>query len=336
MAILHLHNGDSSAGTAGNANIPGRHLAWREALVCGPAPGLVSDEEFQQTRAAHLAQAYGVEFEKAQSELHEQHLALSRFPEHDEVVLWFEHDLFCQVQLIYLLNWLLNWFAKREPVKTRLSLICIDRFPGITDFRGLGQLNEAQLESLFPTRRQITSEQLTLGSKAWRAYSSPDPTEIESLRQSDTSALPFLSSALMKHLQRFPSTRDGLGRIASTALELIETGQGEFRKLFPEFGQREPSYGFGDAQFFLEMRRLAEVANPLLVFENGHKPGAMNGPELLKTSFKLTDAGRAVLQGDEDFVRLNGIDQWLGGVHLNGKQATWRWDESQRKLAKTS
>ena len=335
MSILHLHNGDSSAGTAGNANIPGSHLAWREALVCGPAPGLVSDEEFHQTRAAHLAQAYGVEFEQAQSELLEQHLALSRFVEHEEVVLWFEHDLFCQVQLIYLLNWLLNWFAKREPARTRLSLISIDRFPGIADFRGLGQLNQAQLESLFPARRQITREQLTLGSKAWRAYSSSDPTEIESLRQSDTSALPFLSSALMKHLQRFPSTRNGLGRIANIALALIEAGQGEFRKLFPEFGKLEPSYGFGDAQFYLEMRRLAEVANPLLVFENAHQPGAKNGPELLKTSFKLTDAGQEVLRGDEDFVRLNGIDQWLGGVHLNGKQAAWRWHESGKKLLKT-
>jgi hypothetical protein len=335
MSILHVHNGDSSAGTAGKADIPGSHLGWREALVCGSAPGWVSDEEFHRTRAAHLAQAYGVEFAKAQSELLEQHRALSRFAEHEEVVLWFEHDLFCQVQLIYLLNWLLNWLAKRESTNTRLSLISIDRFPGIADFRGLGQLNEAQLESLFPARRLITREQLTLGSRAWRAYSSSDPTEIESLRQSDTSALPFLSSALMKHLQRFPSTRNGLGRIANTALELIEAGSREFRELFPEFGKREPIYGFGDAQFYLEMRRLAEAANPLLVFESGHKTGAMNG-ELLKTSFKLTDAGRAVLRGDEDFVRLNGIDQWLGGVHLNGKQAVWRWHESGKKLLKTA
>jgi hypothetical protein len=330
--MLHLHNGDSAAGTARNASIPGDHLAWREALVCGPAPGLMSEEEFHQTRAAHLAQAFGVEFEKAQSELREQRLALSRFVEHEEVVLWFEHDLFCQVQLIYLLD----WFAKHEPGKTRLSAISIDRFPGIEDFRGLGQLNEAQLESLFPTRREITSEQLSLGSKAWGAYSSSNPTEIESLLQSDTSALPFLASALLKHLERFPSRRNGLGRIANIALELIEAGQNEFTQLFPEFGRREPIYGFGDAQVYLETRRLAEAAEPLLAFENGHKPDAMNGPELLKTSFKLTDTGQAVLRGDEDFVRLNGIDQWLGGVHLYGKEAAWRWHESRKKLVKTS
>lgn len=331
MAILHIHNGDSSAGTAGKANIPGNHLAWREALVCGPAPGWMSDQEFQETRARHLAQAYGIELEKAQSELSEQHVALSRSADHEEVVLWFEHDLFCQVQLIYLLD----WFAKHEPGKTRLSLISIDRFPGIEDFRGLGQLDETQLESLFPARHEITSEQLTLGSKAWRAYSSSNPTEIEALLQSDTSALPFLASALLKHLERFPSTRNGLGRIANTALELIEAGRGEFRILFPEFGRREPIYGFGDAQLYLETRRVAEAAYPLLVFENGDKPGAMNGSELLKTSFKLTDAGQAVLRGDEDFVRLNGIDLWLGGVHLDGEEAAWRWHESRKKLAKT-
>ncbi len=31
---------------------------------------------------------------------------------------------------------------------------------------------------------------------------------------------------------------------------------------------------------------------------------------------RLTSAGRAVLAGDENAIALNGIDRWLGGVHL--------------------
>src|SRR5207253_209572 len=156
LTMLHIHNGDSTAGTARKADLPGEHLAWREALVCGPTPSGVSDDDFRQLRATHLSDAYGLSVQNCEKELREQQEALARFGDHDEVVLWFEHDLFCQVHLIYLLN----WFAQRELRKTKLSLIFIDNFPGIDDFRGLGQLNEEQLASLFPQRREIDSAQL--------------------------------------------------------------------------------------------------------------------------------------------------------------------------------
>ncbi len=204
--------------------------------------------------ARHLSDAYGLRVEDCEKELREQQEALARFYDHDEVVLWFEHDLFCQIHLIYLLN----WFAQSELGKTKLSLICIDEFPGINDFRGLGQLNEAQLVSLFPQRREINLAQLNLGSKAWQAYSSSDPSQIESLLAEDTAALPFLKSALFKHLARFPSVRNGLGQDARLCLELVADGQAEFKALFPAFGKREPLYGFGDAQVFLELKRLGK------------------------------------------------------------------------------
>jgi hypothetical protein len=25
-------------------------------------------------------------------------------------------------------------------------------------------------------------------------------------------------------------------------------------------------------------------------------------------------------------VRLNGVDRWIGGVHLHGQDVSWRWD----------
>ena len=123
--MLHIHNGDSSAGTARKSSIPGEHLPWREALVCGPAPSGLSSEEFRSVRARHLAEAYGANIEKCELELRAQEDTLSDFADHEEVVLWFEHDLFCQIHLSYLLD----WFAQRELGKTKLSLISIGEFP---------------------------------------------------------------------------------------------------------------------------------------------------------------------------------------------------------------
>ena len=326
--MLHIHNGDSTAGTARKADLPGEHLVWREALVCGPTPSGVPYDDFWQTRASHLSDAYGLRVEDCAKDLREQQEALAQFVDHEEVVLWFEQDLFCQVHLIYLLN----WFARRELGETKLSLIGIDNFPGIDDFRGLGQLNEEQLASLFPQRRAISSAQLNLGSKAWQAYSSSDPSQIESLLTEDTTALPFLKSALFKHLERFPSVRNGVGRDANLCLELVADGQVEFKALFPAFGKCEPLYGFGDAQVVLELKGLGKGQHPLLTMNNDGNLSLMDSDKFLRASFQITDQGKAVLNGDEDFVRLNGIDLWLGGVHLQGNEAAWRWDEDNARL----
>jgi hypothetical protein len=326
--MLHIHNGDSAAETAKKSDIPGAHLAWREALVCGPAPGHLSADEFRRVRAQHLADAYGVAQDKCERELAEQEATLSAFADHDEVILWFEHDLFCQVHLIYLLH----WFSQRELGPTRLSLISIDQFPGVEGFRGFGELNEAQLVALFPQRQEVTRTQLELGSKAWQAYSSADAAGLLSLRDSDASSLPFLKSALIKHIQRFPSTTNGLGRIENAGLELIAKGYPNFRSLFPAFARHEPEYGFGDAQLYLELKRLAGAATPLLRLSSSVKGATTDAAEMLLTSFEITEHGKAVMDGAEDFVITNGINQWLGGVHLEGKEARWRWEEAAQEL----
>src|SRR3954469_2184044 len=189
--MLHIYNGDSTADTARAAKIPGEHLSWREALVCGPAPADLTEKEFIELRARHLTSAYNATTDRVRAELIAMHQVLATFSEHDEVVLWFEHDLFCQVHLIYLLN----WFAGREIGKTKLSLVCVDVFPGVQPFHGLGQLNQEQLLSLFPGRSEIGGPQLELAGKAWQAYSASDARSLIALLRTDMSPLPFLKEA---------------------------------------------------------------------------------------------------------------------------------------------
>src|SRR5260221_13752680 len=159
--MLNIHNGASDGGTARKSDIPGEHFAWREAMVCGPVPGGLPAEEFRRVRANHLVEAYGANLEKTEQELRGQEEVLARFNDHEEVVLWFEHDLFCQVQLIYLLD----WFSRHEPGQTKLSLVSIGEFPGLENFHGLGELNEEQLASLFPQRQITTGAQLGVRPK---------------------------------------------------------------------------------------------------------------------------------------------------------------------------
>ncbi len=322
--MLHIHNGDASADVARTSAIPGEHFAFREALVEGPTPANRDTAEWRKLRAQHLAEAYGEDLDRCERELEAQDEELKRSNVHDEVVLWFEHDLFCQVNLLYLLQ----WFAQQQP-KAKLSLVCIVQFPGKDNFRGLGELNAEQLASLFPSRRLVTQEQLTLAQSAWDAYCSRDPTDIQSLLETDTVALPFLRPALLAHLQRFPSTRNGLGRIENCALQLVTSGVDDFGELFRRFQDAEPRYGLGDAQFRLALRRLIEAGQPLLNAVGTDVKTTQLDPTM---RYEITELGKSVLAGQADFVNLNGIQRWLGGVYLEDDRAVWRWDDQAEKL----
>jgi hypothetical protein len=39
-----------------------------------------------------------------------------------------------------------------------------------------------------------------------------------------------------------------------------------------------------------------------------------------------------VLEGRADHVGLNGIDRWIGGVHLKGDSVEWRWDRAAQRI----
>ena len=327
--MLHILNGGSTEATLAQTTIAGERFSFLDVLIDGPAPANTTETEWRQVRAAHLASAYGVPVEEGELGLVRQAEVFCSYVDHDEVVLWFESDLFCQTNLLSVLD----WFASRDLQETQLSLICIGEFPGRPKFRGIGELNPDELASLFEKRVSVTNDVLELAETAWQAYRSSDPRAIEQLLARDTSSLPFLKPAFRLHLERFPSARNGLGRIENRGLELVSTGQGRFVDLFPAFIESEADYGLGDSQFWNAMLRLTRARQPLARSNNDNAlAGSLTPEEIHATSYEITEAGRAVLNGAADYVEMNGIDLWLGGVHLTDSQDIWRWDESQGKL----
>lgn len=321
--MLHIHNGESTAGTLRDFGFPGDHYAFKEVLMCGPTPAGLSQDDWFALRAKFLADEYELELDDALRDLHSQEQLLDSIAGHDEVILWFEHDLFCQINLIYLLDRL----SRRPSSATRLSLICIGEFPGIDDFRGLGQLSGEQLASLFDGRHDITESESKTAARAWAAYCSRDPRAIANLLNEGTSSMPLLQQALLLHMARFPSAKNGLGRVENRALELISRGPVDFKSLFPLFAKSEPVYGLGDSQFWSELKRLIESRNPVInVSGFDDKTGAFDSNQFHQARLELTETGRAVLAGEQDFLELNRIDYWLGGVHLSNENS-WRWDD---------
>jgi hypothetical protein len=311
------------------ANFPGEHFAFREILVEGPTPAALAVEEWRRMRIDYLSPG-GSNREEVERDMSRQEELLDSISRYEEVVLWFEHDLFCQIHLIYLLN----RFADVVRGNARLSLICIDRFPGIEDFRGLGQLTAEQMASLFDTRREITDEETYLARRAWQAYCAPTPAPLQEIAIGDASALPFLKPALRLHLARFPSKRNGLGRIENLALDLIFNGKRDFKSVFPEFGKAAPGYGFGDRSFWDSLMKLASSTPPVLTISGVAEPmEATQSGQYLNSSFEISDFGEKIRRSEADFVSECGIDSWLGGVHLRSGAPMWRFDEQAGRVA---
>jgi hypothetical protein len=328
--MLHVLNGESTAQSLKHSGLTGEHLVWKEALVWGPTPATRDLSEWCRLRAKFLAGANATDTQQCFEDLVQQEEALRTLPIHDEVVFWFEFDLFCQLNLIYVLGKLLG----QNLAATRLSLICIGEFPGIEDFRGLGQLLPDQLVSLFPTRQPVVNGQMELAARAWSAYCSSHPQEIELLLAKDTTPLPFLQQALQLHLRRFPSIRNGLGHVEQMALEFIARGVCRFPQLFKEWSAGEPRYGLGDAQLWDALIRLAECGRPLLRLEGSNGLGfSENYPHLSQLVFALTETGHTVLEGKRDLWEMEPPEAWLGGVRLSPPKPRWRWDEERQTLA---
>jgi hypothetical protein len=87
----------------------------------------------------------------------------------------------------------------------------------------------------------------------------------------------------------------------------------------------------GDQTFWAYLKRMAGGPHPLL-----HIEGPPDVDRFVESTLTVTDDGRRVLAGERDAIHLNGIDQWLGGVHLHGQAARWRWDEQAGCLVRAT
>jgi len=325
--VLHITDGESVAGTLRESDVRGDVGIYGDLMYEGPAPAGLGTEGWREIRAQFHADVRGRTLEEARRYLGAFEETLAAVSRHDETVLWLDHRLSDQLILIKALD----WFSRLHLDRATVSLICVGGYAGISRFVGLGQLTAGQLASLADTRLRVSDDQFRLARAAWSAFTSPEPKAIERVIESDTSALPFLGAALRRHLQQFPSVDNGLSRTERQTLTVLrDHGSLPVKRLFPAVQRMEDPLFMGDISFLHILVDLACARCPLIQTEDASRFGL--GDSALTTPVGITEAGLRVLDGRDDHVRLNGIDKWLGGVHLKGGDAAWRWDRMGARL----
>jgi hypothetical protein len=310
MSILHVTNGDCARVLMERSGMPGTFLAWPDVLHEGPTP-LVTGEEWFEVRSGYFAPGGGEQDAAAAEFLRhyrEGDAVLESYAQYDEVIFWFEHDLFDQLLLIRHLWWL------REKTGPRFSLVCGEEY--------LGLLKPEEFPPMFDRRETITPEQIRLGTRAWEAFCGADPAALVPLGSTDHVELPYLRAAIRRHLEEFPSVTNGLARSERQILQVLSEGLRTPDEAFVEASRLEESIFMGDLSFWTIVRRLVDGPRPLVAAVKDDvepRPGRLPSGTLA-----LTADGAAVLAGRADHVALNGIDRWMGGVRLTSERV-WRW-----------
>ncbi len=312
MKSLHVTNGDSTADLLRLSGLGGDVLPWRDVLHEGPVPADLDPPALNEVRARFIASQGWAELDVVRRSFAERDTVIERAGDFEHVVLWFEHDLYDQLQLLQILDRL----SGLDLGETVLEIVMIDDHPAVERFLGLGQLSPEQLRQLFPERQPVTPEQIEVAQALWRVFRDPVTPGVLYYYSRDAPVLPFVGAALRRHVEQLPSLENGLGRTEQQALEALAAGPRRAADLFIAQSEQEESPFLGDTTFWSYLERLAEGAAPLLRIDAAEP--------FSESKVAMTAVGVQVLRGAVDHIECNGIDRWYGGLHLEGRRGLWR------------
>jgi hypothetical protein len=264
-------------------------------------PAGLSLEELSRVRGSYLAsRGLGAPI-KLLHDLEARDATLRRAATFDEVVLWFEHDLYDQLQILQILTTLADMRLESGAVSIVQS----------GDY--LGSMTADELAPLYPKRRTVTKSMFAAARNVWDAFTSEDPRNVETLVRADTPGFPYMRAALSRLCEEFPWTSDGLSRSHRQALLASAQGPGRNDELFRRAQAREEAPFLGDSTFYALLEDLRR--EPALVEE---EEGVLV-PTVL---------GRRVLAGDAVPREALRSGRWIGGVDLSTQAVRWDGDAS--------
>lgn len=354
---LHITNGDCAGDMlAASTLIEGDILCWRDLLHDGPVMALpYADYSAQRTEFLLQLLERGaceetVSAEQIAADFVQRDEILSRITAYDEVVLWFEHDLYDQLQLIEV--------CKRISDKGALpllSIVSIDRHPDVPFFLGFGNLSIEMMDALFIERLPLSLEQLEVGCSLWLQLTDVSPEALAASAQKEIEGWPYMAKALRRFCLEFPALETGLtltqtyllltllkapdelpalefnlkwaeqnqrlpvGETATQRYYEILAGPATFKRIFNHLQQLEVDPFMGDLSVRCELNRLINADLPYVSCVG-------QGEDAV---YSLTHAGAEALQGQRHWLRDNDIDVWRGGVHLTSDNL-WLWDQHKK------
>jgi hypothetical protein len=180
---VHILNGDCLQSTLQAKNA----IIMREMLIEGPLKA-DSLEAFFYQRADYLEKTYAIPTEEYDKKTVTEFEKMQQIPDHSEVYLWFDYDLFCFVNLLFVIQLL------GQNKTLQLFLVRPLREPRFRIWRGFDGHSQADLQRALSQRKKIGTRDLHFMNSLWNRLG-------KKIRLPDHVLVPFLS----KHLSDYGS-----------------------------------------------------------------------------------------------------------------------------------
>lgn len=289
---LHITNGDAFTERLQKLKFKGDIITWREMLCEGRTETNVGSESFWKTRFDYLHKHYNVSKSWFIEKTLKEYRSLCNHKQQDEIILWFEYDLFCQINMLAVISWL-----KTHRRHARITLACSGYQEGSDALYALNDLTDQQLQELFDNRVVLTQDDIEYADYVWQLYCSDNPIRLENLGDYENYQFPYLEPIIKTHLKRFPTIKNGLNEVENHILQVVVDHKPRSKKALVGLLLRDQGwYGFGDSQY----ERILQTLKPLF------------------TSFnptKLSQKGQEILNKQTSFYsELRDNDAYLGGA----------------------
>lgn len=303
---LHITNGSHLTNVLNELNIQGVKLTWQELLCEGPTTEKVGSELFLETRKSFFTQFYNIDLdiEFIKSELDK----FNHSENYSEIVLWFEYDLFCHINMIAIIS-----LIQQKKMNLPLHLVCSGRIEGSKNLMGLSELSPEQLLNHYKNKVLLNKDDIDIATTVWGIYCGVDHTLLKPFIVKPSS-FKYLSNCLKAHLERFPNSVDGLSILERNILQIIvKQSITSKHHLLGYALNYQGYYGYGDLQ-------LERIINQLSIFYS-----------VTEGEIELNRKGHEALLGHHNFALEIDNDMMYGGV----KKIAFQFNKSKNKLVKS-
>ncbi|WP_298475642.1 DUF1835 domain-containing protein [uncultured Maribacter sp.] len=267
-SLLHITNGDSFTKRLKSLKLEGEIITWREMLCEGKTLNQVGSESFWKERYEFLHTNYKVSKSSFIEKTLKEYRSLCNHKKQDHIVLWFEYDLFCQINMLAVISWL-----QTHRKYAQITLVCSGNEDDTDKLYSLNELNNEQLLNLYTNRTVLTQDDIAYADYVWQLYCSDNPIRLENLTDFKNYQFTYLESAIKTHLQRFPSISNGLNLMENNILHLAKEHKPANKKEFMgTVLTNQGNFGFADLQYERAITRLKPLFssfNPVRLTKKG-------------------------------------------------------------------
>ena len=303
---LHITNGAVLTKYLNELNIEGEKLTWQEMLCEGPTVERVYSDEFLKLRKTFLNDFYDIDLNV--SEINLELNTLNHPEKYSEIVLWFEYDLFCHINMVAVIS-----LIQQKKITLPLYLVCSARVSRSKNLKGFAELNSGELFKHYHDKIKLTEADIDYATMIWGIYCGKDHNLLKPLIVT-SSSFKYMSNCLKAHLERFPETKDGLSVMERNILEIVKDKKIKSEHHLLGYALNyQGYYGYGDMQ----ISRIIEQLKMFFIIE--------------EDSISLNRKGHEALLGQHNFSSEIDCLMVFGGVN----KFDFQFNKKENKLIKT-